>query len=304
MDGRHELGNRVGRSGLAERPCGSAHALEAGPVTQQPGDGSRQGPQLILMDDLRRAGSLEGGGIGGLVLARSELTRHQDRWSGSCGQLGDGSANYIPGDVWFQFWIYPQNYGNQRSRYGTRNKFLYVCNDAYPCHSHLWMVGQGSNVYSATNSTPLGDPSNGEFFWNMSSASGVSTIDYANGDPWSRDQLGQNTTEWMRANRWTLVKMRFRSNSTTANGWEVWLRPQGGFFIWVRLPDNCDPNRLADACTARGVSYVPGPGFYSNWKADWPEADRYIRLACSYSQPDEIRAGVAQLGRAILEASS
>ena len=71
----------------------------------------------------------------------------------------------------------------------------------------------------------------------------------------------------------------------------------------MRLPDNCDPTTLADTCTARGVSYVPGPGFYSNWKEDWPEADRYIRLAFSYAQPDEIRAGIAQLGRAILEAS-
>ena len=32
-------------------------------------------------------------------------------------QLGNGesaaSDDYIPGDVWFQFWIYPQNYGKQ-----------------------------------------------------------------------------------------------------------------------------------------------------------------------------------------------
>lgn len=82
-----------------------------------------------------------------------------------------------------------------------------------------------------------------------------------------------------------------------------WLRPQGGFFIWVRLPDNCDPAKLVDACAARGVSYVPGPAFYHNWRQDWPEADRYIRLAFSYEQPDAIRAGVAQLGRAIVEAS-
>ncbi|MCC6630343.1 MAG: PLP-dependent aminotransferase family protein [Chloroflexi bacterium] len=82
-----------------------------------------------------------------------------------------------------------------------------------------------------------------------------------------------------------------------------WLRPQGGFFIWVRLPDNCDPARLVDTCTARGVAYVPGPAFYSNWQADWPEAERYIRLAYSYEQPETIREGIAQLGRAILEAS-
>jgi DNA-binding transcriptional MocR family regulator len=48
---------------------------------------------------------------------------------------------------------------------------------------------------------------------------------------------------------------------------------------------------------------VPGPAFYSDWKASWPEAERYIRLAYSYEQPDAIREGIAQLGRAIVEAS-
>jgi DNA-binding transcriptional MocR family regulator len=79
-----------------------------------------------------------------------------------------------------------------------------------------------------------------------------------------------------------------------------WSEPDGGFFIWVRLPDGTDVNKLADACTARGVSYVPGPAFYIDWQKDWPDADRYIRLAFSFSQPDEIRAGIAHLGRAIL----
>jgi 2-aminoadipate transaminase len=82
-----------------------------------------------------------------------------------------------------------------------------------------------------------------------------------------------------------------------------WLRPQGGFFIWVRLPDDCDSAKLADACAARGVAYVPGPSFYANWQADWPEAERYIRLAYSYEQPEAIREGIAHLGRAIVEAS-
>jgi 2-aminoadipate transaminase len=80
----------------------------------------------------------------------------------------------------------------------------------------------------------------------------------------------------------------------------AWSQPDGGFFIWVRLPDGTDVNKLADACTARGVSYVPGPAFYVDWQKDWPDADRYIRLAFSFSQPDEIRAGIAHLGRAIL----
>lgn len=81
-----------------------------------------------------------------------------------------------------------------------------------------------------------------------------------------------------------------------------WSRPQGGFFIWVRLPDGVDPARLAQTSAARGVSYVPGPAFYADWQRTCPDADRYIRLAFSFTAPAEIRAGIAQLGRALLEA--
>jgi hypothetical protein len=147
-------------------------------------------------------------------------------------QYGDGSssahANTIPGDVWFQFWIYPQNSGSQISTYGTRNKFMYVCNTDYPCHSHLWMVGNGSPTYDSNNMFPLGHPSRGEFFWNLSSASGVSMInDSLDND--NQDQLGPtNASEWMRPNRWTLVKMHMNTTATTGNSWEVWLRPYRG----------------------------------------------------------------------------
>jgi 2-aminoadipate transaminase len=81
-----------------------------------------------------------------------------------------------------------------------------------------------------------------------------------------------------------------------------WSRPHGGFFIWLRLPDAVDPVKLAQASGARGVSYVAGPAFYADWQHRWPDADRYIRLAFSFSTPDEIRAGIAQFGRALLEA--
>lgn len=87
-------------------------------------------------------------------------------------------------------------------------------------------------------------------------------------------------------------------------GGASWSVPEGGFFIWVRVPDGTDLNKLADACAARGVSYVPGPAFYNDWKNEFPDANQYIRLAYSYSSPEEIREGTAQLGRAILEARS
>ena len=145
-------------------------------------------------------------------------------------------ANTIPGDVWIQFWMYPQYYGNQLSRYGTRNKFLYVCNTDYPCHSHLWMVSQGAQTYDRVNAFPRGNPSQGDFFWNTSSASGVSQIINTRGDEYTQDTMGQsNTTEWMRANRWTLVKMRFNTTRTSGNSWETWLRPMGG--SWTKVAD-------------------------------------------------------------------
>jgi 2-aminoadipate transaminase len=81
-----------------------------------------------------------------------------------------------------------------------------------------------------------------------------------------------------------------------------WSHPHGGFFIWVRLPDSVDPVKLAQAAGPRGVAYVPGPSFFVDWQRAWPDADRYIRLAYSYATPEEIREGVAQLGRAMLEA--
>ena len=146
-------------------------------------------------------------------------------------QMGGGTVDYIPGDVWFQFWVYPQNYGTQMSRYGTRNKFLYACNGSYPCHSALWMVSQGSPNYTdPDNMFPLGNPSNGEFLWNLSS--GVSSFTYTGGDPYATDQVGQtDISDWMRPNRWTLVKMHFNTTSTTGNSWEMWMRPYGGQWL-------------------------------------------------------------------------
>lgn len=156
-------------------------------------------------------------------------------------QLGNGDLasfdDYIPGDVWFQFWIYPQNYGDQISRYGTRNKFLYACNAPYPCHSHLWMMEQGASAYNPHNGYPLGNPSTGGFLWNVKDNDGASVINYTRGgDPSSADSLGQNDlSEWMRPNRWTLVKMHFNTTATTGNSWEMWLRPQGG--VWTKASE-------------------------------------------------------------------
>lgn len=154
--------------------------------------------------------------------------------------LGNGSSaafdDHIPGDVWFQFWIYPQNYGSQLSRYGTRNKFIYACNGSYPCSSQLWMLSQGAPTYNRSNLFPLGDPARGEFFMNVSSASGPSDLVNLNAEESNQDMIGPtNMTDWMRPNRWTLVKMHFNTTSTTGNSWEMWVRPYGG--AWTKTSE-------------------------------------------------------------------
>jgi hypothetical protein len=150
-------------------------------------------------------------------------------------QLGNENvAETIPGNVWFQFWIYPQDYGSQRSLRSSRNKFLYVTNDNYPSHSHKWMIEEKCGTGAPNFDTPDGCPSARPWL-TLRQTDGVSTINYAgpgSDDPNARtDELGmQNTQESLVTNRWTLVKMHF-DTSTTAGRWQVWLKPQGGNWV-------------------------------------------------------------------------
>ena len=140
--------------------------------------------------------------------------------------------------MWFQFWIYPLHSGSETSQFSTREKFFYVCNTDYPCDSHKWMIMSGSATYNANNMFPLGDPAQGQFFWTLRQSAGVSEI--INRNAGSPDLINgaigsPNPVEWMRPNRWTLVKMHFNTTATTGNSWEVWLRPYRGG--WTKVSE-------------------------------------------------------------------
>jgi 2-aminoadipate transaminase len=66
-----------------------------------------------------------------------------------------------------------------------------------------------------------------------------------------------------------------------------WSRPEGGYFIWLELPEGRDTTMLLQRATDAGVTYVPGP--------DFGGAPNTARLAFSYVSPDEIREGVRRL---------
>jgi hypothetical protein len=152
------------------------------------------------------------------------------------GGSGPEHSNAIPGDVWIQFWIYSQHSASQPSRYAGREKFLYVCNTDYPCHSHLWMIMSGAVTYNPANPTPFGFPSQGEFLWTLRQADGVSHIVNTTGDPDAPANIGSPTpTEWVRPNRWTLVKMHMNTTKASGNSWEVWLKPLGG--NWAKVSE-------------------------------------------------------------------
>ena len=74
-------------------------------------------------------------------------------------------------------------------------------------------------------------------------------------------------------------------------------KPEGGFFIWIKLPTGTDQKRLAELAAAARVQYTPGTSFYANGGGEG-----HIRLAFSYEAPERCYEGARQLGRAILNA--
>ncbi len=79
-----------------------------------------------------------------------------------------------------------------------------------------------------------------------------------------------------------------------------WVRPGGGLYLWVTLPEGIDAGLdgpLFDRAVAEGVLYVPGQYCYP------PEgqtaARNTLRLSFGVAAPDRLRQGVAALARAI-----
>ena len=72
-------------------------------------------------------------------------------------------------------------------------------------------------------------------------------------------------------------------------------RPDGGFFIWIKLPEGTDPVKLLELGGTARVSYAPGPNFYPDQKS----GSEFIRLAFSFASLEDIRVGTDALCEAI-----
>ncbi|MFD6888803.1 PLP-dependent aminotransferase family protein [Streptomyces sp. NPDC059957] len=70
----------------------------------------------------------------------------------------------------------------------------------------------------------------------------------------------------------------------------TWNRPEGGMFVWARLPEGHDAMPLLRAATSRGVAFVPGAPFF----AAAPDP-RTLRLSFTTHTPTEIEEGLRRL---------
>lgn len=73
-----------------------------------------------------------------------------------------------------------------------------------------------------------------------------------------------------------------------------WNRPEGGMFVWARLPAGHDATALLQAAVAHDVAYVPGAPFFTG--APDP---RTLRLSFTTHTPAEITEGLDRLRRAL-----
>ncbi len=75
----------------------------------------------------------------------------------------------------------------------------------------------------------------------------------------------------------------------------TWTRPEGGLFLWVRLPAQMDTGvLLRRAIEEEGVAYVPGQQFHCDGSGR-----NTMRLNFSYPSEDQIRDGIARLARIV-----
>lgn len=197
-------------------------------------------------------------GGGSRVLCMEALPRTLGAQTDFYLQYGVGADpaydNTIPADVWIQFWIYINHFGDQLSRI-TEGKLLYPCAGTYPCQQTKWLM-----VFDHESKPPLYNvlPNDaGAYLWHDASAQGTPITYPDNYDErWKFGQ--QDITQFLRMNQWTQVKLHF--NTTGPGGvYEQWLRPMYG--QWQKVAEYID-----------GVS---PPGFV--WKCV-PGGNRVLRM--------------------------
>jgi len=70
----------------------------------------------------------------------------------------------------------------------------------------------------------------------------------------------------------------------------TWTRPEGGFFVWVTLPEGFDTAAMLPRAVTAQVAYVPGTAFYADGLGS-----RQMRLSFCFPTPERIVEGIRRL---------
>jgi hypothetical protein len=145
-----------------------------------------------------------------------------------------GPQTNVPGNVWYQFWIYVNDYGNERSQWSNRNKLIYPSDDGTA-------TGAGTeNAYliSLRPSSQEGivqDRGARAYVVNKIEAGNTGTV--SSDSPEGPTYIGANLRPadgYITPNRWHLYKVHV--DHASVNGrFEVWHRPMGG--SWVKTTE-------------------------------------------------------------------
>jgi DNA-binding transcriptional MocR family regulator len=73
-----------------------------------------------------------------------------------------------------------------------------------------------------------------------------------------------------------------------------WTVPNGGFYVWLTLPENIDSKSMLPRAVKELVAYTPGTAFYADGGGR-----NHMRLAFCYPTPDFIREGIRRLSTVI-----
>ena len=73
-----------------------------------------------------------------------------------------------------------------------------------------------------------------------------------------------------------------------------WVKPQGGYFFWLELPESVDVARLAAAARECRTGFLTG-----SWCSPSGGMQHCIRLSFAHYPPEMLQAGVVRLRRAL-----
>ena len=76
----------------------------------------------------------------------------------------------------------------------------------------------------------------------------------------------------------------------------TWNVPDGGFYVWLTVPEGVDTKAMLPRAVTARVAYASGTGFYADGLGS-----RQLRLSYCYPSPERITEGVRRLAR-VLEA--